>query len=737
MPIPQNTHYPDAIDTNDNLFLVHDALRVRLAEDYNPGDLSINVTGDTSLFPPTGLITLTDQCDEPALRALSFYYGSRTTTTFDSLILLPDFVDVVKPKRLTNVTQNVMSRHHNHIKDALVAIEEFIGVRGTIDLEPLGPTMEGRINFLRKLVLRPRAWFKANRRIGVVPLKVTFTDLSFRNPSFFIWDFGDNTTSTTSVISVTSTVPSTAMNVSVVDLDGGTVEKVYFNPGLYTVTLTIGNEFGTDSVQFVDMINARISAPEPAVISFTPKQFQKHVPITLTPETEFIFDHLTPGTIRARTNTFISLEVIDNGEQSADPVIHYTWKINDDLDHLDAPTTNASFGIGGLYDIRLKVETRLGAYRNTVLPSVIDIIERQNLFLYIFDPLFATTAITKDVLGYEFGLISETFKVKNRTPYPVTKDHNFLSPALPNYEQQKREFLRNNAFAPRGTLPSGDIGSSLLYWAEGGPTASPLSTHKISFIQYEAFNDTWNSLAAFQISRPWNWASWATPSRIYFLLGATTTTPAPNTSPTNQTLTTVNLSNLAPSSIPFSSYVNGADELASNADPTGSGGHFSVYRTAWKDSNGYLLRNDGVGAFFRIKSFYRVEGITSNPFQTINKMPDLPGSPRLEGQIVPLSDGVYFFNNTGEVSVWNTTSESWSLASSGPNSPSFRSLQDVNVEGFGDEANTLLAASDSDRLAYLSYDYSSNAFIKFNQADLTFSLLPPRPTGEQFISGVY
>ncbi|MGC5231082.1 hypothetical protein, partial [Klebsiella pneumoniae] len=73
--------------------------------------------------------------------------------------------------------------HHNNLKDALIAIEEFIGIKGTVDVKPLGPTMEGRINFLRRLVLRPRAWFSVNRRVGIVPLAVEFTNLSFRNPT--------------------------------------------------------------------------------------------------------------------------------------------------------------------------------------------------------------------------------------------------------------------------------------------------------------------------------------------------------------------------------------------------------------------------------------------------------------------------------------------------------------------------------------------------------------------------
>ena len=106
--IPNPTNFPTELDTDENLFLVHDSLRVRLVNDYNPGDVSITVEGDSdtlSIFPPTGIITLTEQCSDIDKRAISFFYGSRTqsadarTGTFDQLEVLPEFEDVVKLKK--------------------------------------------------------------------------------------------------------------------------------------------------------------------------------------------------------------------------------------------------------------------------------------------------------------------------------------------------------------------------------------------------------------------------------------------------------------------------------------------------------------------------------------------------------------------------------------------------------------------------------------------------------------
>jgi hypothetical protein len=70
-------------------------------------------------------------------------------------------------------------------------------------------------------------------------------------------------------------------------------------------------------------------------------------------------------------------------------------------------------------------------------------------------------------------------------------------------------------------------------------------------------------------------------------------------------------------------------------------------------------------------------------------------------------------------------------------SQNFTVNQDTTVDGYDDKSNSLLACSDGDRNAYLSFDYSTSAFIKYNSIDFTFSLMPERPTGEQWTVGIY
>jgi PKD repeat protein len=242
--IPESSDYPISLDTDDNLFLVHDSLRVRLAEDYNPGDIKIYIEGDSdviSKFPPTGIITLTEQCSDIDKRAISFYYGSKTSSTFDEIIILPEFEDLVKPKKITNVTMNVLDKHHNYLKDSIIKIQTFLGTKTQAsDASPFGQTITGRINFLKNLTYKPRAWFTTDTTLGLVPLEVTFTENSFRKGDgkvTYTWNMGDGTVIVT--------------NESIIE------PHVYQIPGLYTVSLNVKNEYGEDTVAFEYLINSK------------------------------------------------------------------------------------------------------------------------------------------------------------------------------------------------------------------------------------------------------------------------------------------------------------------------------------------------------------------------------------------------------------------------------------------------------------------------------------------------
>ena len=758
MAVPTNPLYPESFDSDENLYLVHDSLRLRLLNDYNPGDKTIYAEGDlliVSRIPPTGQITLTEQCSDLEQRAISFYYESFDVENieFSGLTILQGFEDVKKPKRITNITVNVMADHHNNIKNSLIAIQEFCGVKGTEDKEPFGPTLEGRINFLRRLVLQPKAWFTADKRTGNVPFCVTFKDLSFRlgtdgdaGQVKLTWDFGDNTTSIVSVINENTMVPDDAVNVIVRDEDGATIKKCYHEPGIYDVKLTVENDFGSDVIVIPDFINARIKAPDNAIIKFIENTSNQSATPGVPPDGPF---ETTPK-IRSPINTLIQIEVpsgenpfnlgysysgelLDNLNDPIDPIVSYEWSLGDDLSHPSSTETKASYSIGGIYDVKLRVNTQNKAYRITTYNEAIDIVENYNLWMWVFSD-------ENNARSYEYGLISETFKVNSSTGnISVNRNDNFLL-SLPESDKQVSEFKKNVGFSPRGSLASGQGGTSMIYWASGRNEYDLPSSETINIREFNGFLGTYTSKPS--ITRQWNWLNLNSNSISYFVFGDVPSR-LPNTSYTNVSKTSYELSGFTASSqdLTVDNYFNGAGELESNPavyDEYGEStyGNFSVYRSAWKDNTGFIARNDGVGPFFRIKSFYRTEGSISNPFISIRKMQDIQGSTKLEGQLTNLSTGIYVLNNTGSVSKFDDTATTWTTGGPGVNSLLYRNLQDTSVRGFDDPRNTLFVTSDSDHRAYLSFDYSENAFIKFSEIDLSFKLLSARPAGEQWIVGI-
>lgn len=762
MTIPISSLYPTELDSNDNLYQVHDSLRMRLDEDYNPGDTTITVQADfltIARWPDTGLLTLTEQCSDLEHRAISFHYSAidRVNKVISGLEIMPGFTDVIKPKRITNVTINVMAEHHNNIKSALVAIQEFCGIKGTTDTVPLGETLEGRINFLRNIVLQPKAWFTSTNRIGNVPLEVEFEDLSFRlgtdgtsGPVTVTWDFGDHTNSTISLISVVeadSLVSDSPLDFLVRDSDGGKITKIYHQPGLYDVKLTVQNDFGSDTVILPKYVNARVKAPDTAIVRLVENNATQLGTAGVPPNGPFE----TPPRIRSPINTLIQIE-LESGENPAtpdvsysgealdmsgdpiDPVISWTWVLGDDLNHpITSKETKASYSVGGIYDMKLRVDTQFGAYRITTYDDAIDIVENQNLWHWIFQD--ETTAA-----AYEYGLISETYKIIDAPTVTIIRDSSFLD-AEPNSAQQIREFNRNTGFVPRSNTNSGSGGSSLLFWASGRAVSDPVTSELIRTIEFTGFTGTYITRSSIQ--RPWNWANMNSTASAYFIFGAVATYP-PDVSQTNISKQTLEFNGLtlASEDLISTNYLNGAQELQQNVsiyddDGISAYGDFSVYRTAWKDNTGYILRNDGVGPFFRLKSFYRTEGTVGTPFMNIRKLQDMQGPTKLEGQLVQMSSSLFFLNNSGSVSSFNPSESAWRTGGPGVNSLLYRGLQDTTEVGFDDQRNTLLATSDGDKRAYLSFDYSPNAFLRFSEIDLTFVSLGARPDGEQFIIGVY
>lgn len=704
-------NFPTNFDNDTNLFLVQDALKLLLQHDYRPGQKVLYVEGDKETFdrfPNTGFITLIDQVSDKSQRAISLYYNSKGNMKFIGLELMPGQKDCLKSAYETTVVQNVMAIHRTVLKDAIIAIERYIGPKGTDDPEPFGPTIMGRLNYLSKIILSPKAWFTASTDMGMAPITIVFTAegaTSDGGRTTYEWEFGDGTNQTTSEAQV---------------------EKVYDIPGYYDVTLKITNDFGSDSVNFPKMIVIKAQSPDKAIIEFTPLPNQILTNGVLrTPVNQFIHLQIKEGKIK---NKSFAGELLNEEGHAHDPISKYTWNIQDDLPHQSHRQTRAVYSMGGVYDLDLRTDTEMGSYRITNLEKCIDVVEDTNLWMWTFsDP--------STVQASEFGLLCETFKVKPTAKLTIKANSSFLESKI-----AIREFKRNNGFTKRNGS-SGQGGTCILCWASGRAPIDPMSSEKINIAEYNGFTDVYTS--HYSITRPWNWAVLPSNENMYFIFGDTEGPKITNHSPTNQLKTTLNLANMTTSNEPLvlGNYKSNAMELKENAltynnegDP--AEGHFSIYRTAWKEMTGYILRNKP-GEFINLRSFYKTEGTIGDPLRVFRKLPDMEGMGKGEGQLVSMTRGIFCFDNSGSVSMYNDTTRTWEVTDANLTVTSFRMSQDRKTIGHEKDSNTLLATSDGADKAYLSFDYSPNAFIKFNEVDLTFHSLGHRPQGEQWQMGIF
>lgn len=681
--------YPIAFDTDDNLYLVKDALWATLAVDHYPNQNIIVADGNLDNFPPKGIITLVDQCASPNERATSFYYNKKTNNEFLGLRLISE-KDSFKPKKLTKITMQVMSDHREALKQSILDVEKFLGARHAVDNTPKGKTIFGRINFLKKVLYVPKAWFEANVTVGIAPFTVKFKFTGTGNDGpigdvIYTWKFGDDE----------------------IQSKDANIEKTFLIPGNHDVSLTIKNDYGEDTVKFVDMIKVKGQPPEEATVNFVGMNTAKiRTPINQPVQIEI------PQKLAEDNKKTLAGELVDpSTKKKLDAIKRYTWNLGDSLPHANLPTTKALYTVGGLYNIEVKTETELGSYRITTIPDAIDVVEITNLWLWSING--------KRIRSHEFGLISEVFKTSNNT-FDLQIDDSFIS-----NDRQKFEFWRNNGSA-HDNEASGNNGTCLLYWASGRNAQESSAIERINTLRYNGFTDTYttkNSLA----SRPWNWVSFVSNKDIYFILG-NTLEKYPTVSMTNQDKVTYNFKNATASTehLSYTKYLSGATDLMKHPDVFTENydtphGHFAAYRTTWKGSTGYLLRNSKLGDNLSFQDFYKTSGTLGNPFNNLVKLPDLPGDGHKEGDLVAMEHGVYFFDSFGGAYCFNDTTMVWETVTS-------------HNKVAKNELNKLLAASHGNK-SYISMD--DDVFFKFNETDMSYTTLPGKPADKQWLVTIF
>lgn len=206
--------FPKAIDSKFSLFEAVNNAETTLKHSLTSTAKYILVE-DATTFPESGILKITaDGVGESE----TVFYGKKIGNQFHLLNRAFNGSKHGPWPASSVVTAPVMAEHHNALKDAIIRIQQKIGLKDDSNNE----TLSGQLKALEQKWLSPKVNFKSFPQSGPSPLSVRFQNFSSGHAIKFLWDFGDGTTS---------------------------IEKnpihVYLNEGVYTVKLNIISSTGS------------------------------------------------------------------------------------------------------------------------------------------------------------------------------------------------------------------------------------------------------------------------------------------------------------------------------------------------------------------------------------------------------------------------------------------------------------------------------------------------------------
>lgn len=183
--------YPLAVDTKEVLYEAKNNA-VTLLKQTLSYNAKIVIVDDTSKFADKGIIRVGPLTGSPSSPEL-IYYDKKTGNTFQNLKrgFAGSRQNRWVPDGKTIVTNSVNADMHNTIKDAIINIENNLGVKE--DPEPL--SLNGILKAQETRFLLPKPLFRAFPIKGKPPLKVRFQNFTTGHVVRHLWDFGDGGTS--------------------------------------------------------------------------------------------------------------------------------------------------------------------------------------------------------------------------------------------------------------------------------------------------------------------------------------------------------------------------------------------------------------------------------------------------------------------------------------------------------------------------------------------------------------
>jgi PKD repeat protein len=181
--------FPEVLDDKKSLYTVANNAETVLKQSVSYNGKYI-IVEDAGKFPPYGLLRLSKKMDAANYEIV--YYDKRNDTTFMDLVR--GFAGSTQNSWVaaeTIVANSVMAETHNAVKDALLRIQEKMGVKEF----PSDTSLNGILKALESQHLAPKPLFRGFPLKGPPPLTVRFQNFSNSEAIRFLWDFGDGTQS--------------------------------------------------------------------------------------------------------------------------------------------------------------------------------------------------------------------------------------------------------------------------------------------------------------------------------------------------------------------------------------------------------------------------------------------------------------------------------------------------------------------------------------------------------------
>jgi PKD repeat protein len=181
--------FPEAYDSRYQLYEAKNNAQTVLKNSLTYAGTYV-IVDNNEAFPSSGILRIGPPAGK-AGTAEMIYYETKTEGIFRNLIRgFAGSRQNAWPMG-SYVTSAVFAEHHNAAKDAIINIQNNLGVKEL----PATATLNGILKTQENRFLAPRAIFRAYPTKGKPALKVRFQNFSSGPLIRYLWDFGDGTTS--------------------------------------------------------------------------------------------------------------------------------------------------------------------------------------------------------------------------------------------------------------------------------------------------------------------------------------------------------------------------------------------------------------------------------------------------------------------------------------------------------------------------------------------------------------